>query len=158
MTMTMTWKQIIQLINCSLSPLFCLSYSFCFKERNPLSVESVASAPETTRPWSSTFGLMVGQRPISARCAGSSATAWSPCRDTSRATLCRTSPPTGASTAPTCTPQTSEKRTHHTHSHTCTCLHNVIGEALAYASVASLHLLKQSEVFFSASVKVSNFI
>ena len=65
----------------SLPPLSSFLFSL-LKERNPSSVVSVVSAPGTTRPWSSTCGLTTGQRLTSARCAWSSATAWSPCRDT----------------------------------------------------------------------------
>ncbi len=82
--------------------------SLCFKERNPSSVVAVVSAHGITQPWSSTCALTAGPCPTSARCAWSSAVAWLPCRDTSRATQCRTFPPTGASRAPTCTPHTSE--------------------------------------------------
>lgn len=82
--------------------------SLCFKERNLLNVVSVVSVQGTTQPWSNTCGLMVGLRPISVQSAWSSAAVWLPCRDTSRATQCRTSLQTGVSTAPTCTHPTFE--------------------------------------------------
>lgn len=88
--------------------VFLPVHSLCFKERSRLSVDSVVNAHGTTLPWSSTCGPMVGLHPTSAPCVWSSAAASSPCRGTSRATPCRTSPLTGASTRPTCTSPTYE--------------------------------------------------
>lgn len=123
--------------------------ALCSQERNPLSVFSVVSVHGTTQPWSSTCGLTVGPGLTSAPCAWSSAAAWSPCRDMWRATQCRTSPRTGASTAPTCTPHISKSHLI-TQTPLCTKSCHTLGVALIRAShVLSLYL-SQKAVFLKA--------